>query len=206
MIHKLMIVSMTAALVLASPNGLAFAQGGGGGGGGAGAGSAGGGTGAAGMGSAAVGGGAPAGSVGGGPPAGRVGGGAPGSNDPAGNGAAGTGYPSLNAAGQRAVPPSNPAAGLENAPTAGGVIGGNSGVPAGGTSPASPPVTGQTQADPASPSRLEHLAEQAPSSTVGRAVPGPDGVSTRIVSPRPCGTAAHETDGTTTCVGIPARR
>jgi hypothetical protein len=207
MIRKSIILSMTAALLALSPTGLVFAQGGGGGGGGggAGAGSAGGGTGAAGMGSAAVGGGAPAGSVGGGPPAGRVGGGAPGTNDPAGNGAAGTGYPSLNAAGQRAVPPSNPASGLENAPTTGGVIGGNIGVPAGG-GPASPPVTGQTQADPASPSRFEHVAEQPPSSTVGRAVSGPDGVSTRIVSPRPCGTAAHETDGTTTCVGIPARR
>jgi hypothetical protein len=206
MIRKSIILSVISALLALAPTGLAFAQGGGGGGGGgAGAGSGGGGTGAAGMGSAAGGGGAPAGSVGGGPPAGRVGGGAPGSNDPASNGAAGTGYPSLNAAGQRVVPPSNPAAGLENAPTAGGVIGGNTGVPAGGTSPASPPITGQTQADPASPSRFEHLAEQPTSSRVGRAVFGPDGVSTRIVAARPCGVAAHETDGTTTCVGIPAR-
>jgi hypothetical protein len=150
MIRKSIILSLTSALLVLSPTGLAFAQGGGGGGGGggAGAGSAGGGTGAAGMGSAAVGGGAPAGSVGGGPPAGRVGGGAPGSNDPAGNGAAGTGYPSLNAAGQRVVPPSNPAAGLENAPTAGGVIGGNSGVPAGGISPTSPRSQGRRRPIP----------------------------------------------------------
>jgi hypothetical protein len=201
MIRKSIILTTTVALLALSPTGLAFAQGGGGGGG-AGAGSAGGGTGAAGMGSAAVGGGAPAGSVGG-PPAG-VGGGAPGSNDPAGNHAAGTDY--MNAARQRVLPPSNPAAGLENAPTAGGVIGGNTGVPAGGTNPSSPPITGQTQADPASPRRPEYVAEQPPSSRVGRAVFGPDGVSTKIVAPRPCGVAAHETDGTTTCVGIPARR
>jgi hypothetical protein len=36
-------------------------------------------------------------------------------------------------------------------------------------------------------------------------VAGPDG-STKIVPARPCGKAAHETDGTTTCVGIPGRR
>jgi hypothetical protein len=32
---------------------------------------------------------------------------------------------------------------------------------------------------------------------------GPDGVSTRTVKAVPCGTVARETDGTTTCVGIP---
>ena len=31
----------------------------------------------------------------------------------------------------------------------------------------------------------------------------PDGVSTKIVRAVPCSTAARETDGTTTCVGIP---
>jgi hypothetical protein len=54
-------------------------------------------VGAAGMGSAAIGGGA--GQVGGGPQAGLVGGGSPNSNNPGGNGAAGTGNPSLNAVG-----------------------------------------------------------------------------------------------------------
>ena len=33
----------------------------------------------------------------------------------------------------------------------------------------------------------------------------PDGVSTRTVKAVPCGTVARETDGTTTCVGIPDR-
>jgi hypothetical protein len=31
----------------------------------------------------------------------------------------------------------------------------------------------------------------------------PDGVSTKTVRAVPCSTAAHETDGTTTCIGIP---
>jgi hypothetical protein len=34
----------------------------------------------------------------------------------------------------------------------------------------------------------------------------PDGVTTRTVRAVPCGTAARETDGTTTCVGIPEER
>jgi hypothetical protein len=33
----------------------------------------------------------------------------------------------------------------------------------------------------------------------------PDGVSTRTVKAVPCSTAARETDGSTTCVGIPAK-
>src|SRR5450432_1729840 len=37
----------------------------------------------------------------------------------------------------------------------------------------------------------------------GLNVVAPDGVSTRTVKAVPCGTAARETDGTTTCVGIP---
>jgi hypothetical protein len=32
---------------------------------------------------------------------------------------------------------------------------------------------------------------------------GPDGISTKVVRAAPCTTAARETDGTTTCVGIP---
>jgi hypothetical protein len=67
--------------------------------------------------------------------------------------AAGTGDPALNAAGVRSVPADNPASGWETAPKTGGVIGGNIG-----------------------------LAEPPPSSTVGRAEPGPDGVSTRIAA------------------------
>jgi hypothetical protein len=40
----------------------------------------------------------------------------------------------------------------------------------------------------------------------GLNVVAPDGVSTRTVKAVPCGTAARETDGSTTCVGIPAKR
>jgi len=173
---------------------------------GSGTGGVGGGVGAAGTGSAAVGGGAPAGRVGGGPPAGAVGGGAPGSMDPAGNGAAGTGNPGANAAGVTNGTAGTPAAGLENAPTTGGVIGGHTGAPPDTASGSTaPPITGQIQPDPIAPKSVEGVAEQAPSATVGLATPGPDGVSTVIVAPRPCGVAAHETDGTTTCVGLPAR-
>jgi hypothetical protein len=54
----------------------------------------------------------------------------------------------------------------------------------------------------------------APNKAVGAAVPevylgpgldkaGPDGISTKVVRAVPCATAARETDGTTTCVGIP---
>jgi PAB1-binding protein PBP1 len=32
---------------------------------------------------------------------------------------------------------------------------------------------------------------------------GPDGISTKVVKAVPCSTAARETDGTTTCIGIP---
>ena len=39
-------------------------------------------------------------------------------------------------------------------------------------------------------------------SGAGRDVAAPDG-STRTVRAIPCSTAAHETDGTTTCIGIP---
>jgi hypothetical protein len=37
----------------------------------------------------------------------------------------------------------------------------------------------------------------------GRDVVGPDGNSTEVVKAAPCSTAAWETDGTTTCLGIP---
>jgi hypothetical protein len=36
----------------------------------------------------------------------------------------------------------------------------------------------------------------------GLNIEGPDGVSTKTVKAVPCGLAARETDGTTTCVGI----
>jgi hypothetical protein len=39
----------------------------------------------------------------------------------------------------------------------------------------------------------------------GLDVPGPND-TTRTVRAVPCGTAAHETDGSTTCVGLPERK
>ena len=65
-----------------------------------------------------------------------------------------------------------------------------------------PPITGQSA--PPAPTAVQGVAEEAPSSTVGMSRPAPDG-STKIVPARRCSTAAHETDGTTTCIGIPER-
>jgi hypothetical protein len=186
----------SALLIVALPMGFALAAGSGGRGGGTG-----GGVGAAGMGSAAVGGGAPAGAVGRGPSAGAVGGGSPGSGNAAGNGAAGTGNPSSNAGG---LPGNgtNASPGITRATTTGGVP------PApdllGGPSPAAlghPP----SATDAMAPNSVQGIAEEAPLATTGLARSGPDGVSTVIVKPRPCGVAAHETDGTTTCIGITDR-
>jgi hypothetical protein len=42
-----------------------------------------------------------------------------------------------------------------------------------------------------------------PGTTVGLDKVGDDGISTKTVKAVPCGTAARETDGTTTCIGIP---
>jgi hypothetical protein len=192
-------------LIAALPMEFALAAGAGGRGG-----ALGGGVGAAGMGSAAVGGGAPSGAVGGGPPAGAVGGGSPGSSNPAGNGAAGTGNPSRNAGGVSGNG-TNASPGITKATTTGGVIGGGTGVPsapepAGGISPTAlskQPASGQR---PTAPTGVRGVAKEAPFSPRGLSRPGPDGVSTVIVAARPCGVAAHETDGTTTCIGIPSRR
>jgi hypothetical protein len=38
----------------------------------------------------------------------------------------------------------------------------------------------------------------------GLDIVGPDGNSTKVVKAVPCSTSARETDGTTTCIGIPA--
>jgi hypothetical protein len=193
-----------AVLIAAVPMGFALAGGAGGRGG-----ALGGGVGAAGTGSAAVGGGAPAGAVGGGPPAGLVGGGAPGSSNPAGNGAAGTGNPSKNAGG---LPSNgtNASPGITKATTTGGFIGSGTGVPSapkptGGISPTALPKQPASGQGPTSPTAFPRVAEEAPFSPTGLSRPGPDGVSTVIVAAQPCGAAAHETDGTTTCIGIPDR-
>jgi hypothetical protein len=121
----------------------------------------------------------------------------------------------LNALGTGSSGKGTNAPGIPSATTTGGVIGAPgsyTGVaPApdlpGGLSPealnkASPPA-----ARPTVPANLQGIAEeQARLSTTGLARPGPDGVSTVIIAPRACGVAAHETDGTTTCIGIPSRR
>jgi hypothetical protein len=195
-----------AMLIAALPVGSVFAGGSGG------RGALGAGVGAAGMGSAGVGGGAPAGQVGGGPPAGLVGGGAPNSNNPAGNGAAGTGNPSLNAVGGGPGGNGTNTPGIPNTRSNGGNIGGYGGstgvaLPAsdvtGGASPSFFSKQGQSTTDPKAPKDVQGFAAQEPLPTTGLARPGPDGVSTVTVAAQPCGVAAHETDGTTTCIGIP---
>jgi hypothetical protein len=45
-----------------------------------------------------------------------------------------------------------------------------------------------------------------PGSQTGLDVVAADGVSTKTVKAVPCSTAARETDGSTTCVGIPSAR
>ncbi len=124
---------------------------------------------------AAVGGGAPAGAVGGGPPAGLIGGGVAPTNT---------------------TPTSSSGAGVEG-PALGGVPGAYTGVPSAPDTPAGgrPPSnagsaeTGRAQS-PVGPKSVEGVAAAQ------------DEVSTHMVAPRPCGVAAHETDGFTTCVGI----
>jgi len=84
----------------------------------------------------------------------------------------------------------------------------------------SSPALAQQQTPPAAgDSSGAAPAVTAPPSTVGAAPPagsplnpetavgldkvGDDGVSTKTVKAVPCSTAARETDGTTTCIGIP---
>jgi hypothetical protein len=160
------------------------------------------------IGSAAVGGGAPGGQVGGGPPAGAVGGGSPNSNNPAGNGSAGTGNPGLNAVGGGAVGNDTNAPGIPSARTS---IGGYGDSTRAGPAPALPggtsPEALSSQRSPTDASTVQKevrgVAEAGSFSPTGLTRPGPDGVSTVIVAARACGVAAHETDGTTTCIGIP---
>ena len=63
---------------------------------------------------------------------------------------------------------------------------------------------------PQEPKVHHHSAVSRPVPTeedrdVGLSVTGSDGISTRRVPAVPCGTAASENDGTTSCVGIPGR-
>jgi len=158
-----------ALLIAALPVGFAFAGGSGGRGGAIGAG-----VGAAGMGSAAIGGGA--GQVGGGPPAGLVGGGSPNSNNPGGNGSAGTGNPSLNAVGGGPGGNGTNTPGIPNTRTTGSVIGGGVGVPSpspfglpGGTAPAVLSSERQSSDTATAPKAVQGVAEQGPFSPTGLA-------------------------------------
>ena len=85
---------------------------------------------------------------------------------------------------------------------------GNAGIsssPGGATTAPSPPLAGQSY--PPAPAAVQGFAEQDQTvSQTGLATIAADGVSTKIVPARPCSRAARETDGTTTCVGIPGRR
>jgi hypothetical protein len=72
-----------------------------------------------------------------------------------------------------------------------------------GNSP-SPPAIGQST--PVAPVAVQGIAENQTFSRSGRSTVADDGVSTKIVPAKPCTSAARETDGTTSCVGIPSRR
>jgi hypothetical protein len=74
-------------------------------------------------------------------------------------------------------------------------------LPVGSASAASGGGDGPTFSKP-----FEGLATDAPFSRSGRSEVGRDGLSLVIVAPRGCGVAAHDTDGTTTCIGIPTER
>jgi hypothetical protein len=95
----------------------------------------------------------------------------------------------------------NASAGTTGIGNASGINSGSINSGPGGTT-AAPPLVAQSA--PPAPEAVQGFAEREQISPTGRAVPGPDGVSTRIVAARPCSRSARETDGITTCVGIPA--
>jgi hypothetical protein len=76
---------------------------------------------------------------------------------------------------------------------------------------------GSTAPAPAVPSALAHDPAPGPDapqpgdpffpdSRTGLDKVAKDGISTEVVKAAPCSAAARETDGTTTCIGIPDRR
>jgi hypothetical protein len=79
-----------------------------------------------------------------------------------------------------------------------------------GTVTGSPPPSTPGLAAPATPVNSNVVPEQGgplhPAAQTGRDIVASDGVSTETVRAVPCGTAARETDGTTTCIGIPSAR
>jgi hypothetical protein len=67
-----------------------------------------------------------------------------------------------------------------------------------------PPAVGKSA--PVAPAAVQGIAENQTFSRSGLSTVADDGVSTKIVPARPCTSAARETDGTTSCVGIPLQR
>jgi hypothetical protein len=128
-----------------------------------------------------------------------VGGGAPTNNATTNSSAPQTTSPS--GASPNTATPTAPAG---NPTTSGGVIGGYTGAPPAGAG-VPPPINAQST-PPIVPDGVQGFAAEQPGSRTGLAKPADDGVSTKIVPARPCSTAAKETDGTTTCVGIPDKR
>jgi hypothetical protein len=189
---KAFMIAGVLVLIVSAPC-ASFARGGAAGAGAAGPGGGQGGVGAsARAGGAAVGGGAPAGAVGGGAPAGSVGGGAP----AYAGGIAGGSTGAIGSATTRGV----------LGGYSGGVLGGYTGVgnPTGGNPELggrAPPATEQSSST--TPEAVRGVAELPVGPQTGLATTAADGVSTKIVAARPCSTAARETDGTTTCIGIP---
>ena len=67
-----------------------------------------------------------------------------------------------------------------------------------------PPATGTAAPQlPTAGAAPEVGGPLLPGSQTGRDVVDSDGVSTKTVKAVPCSTVARETDGTTTCIGIP---
>jgi len=174
---RILIISLLAAASVHASQ----AQGGGGAGGGAAGAGAGSGSAAAGTGAGQ--------SVGGGPPAGQIGGGPPAPNTASG----------ANAAPKR-VSPDHPAAGLEHAPTVGGVIGGTTGVPPKGSERGGTAPSTLGQSGPSNATSAQDATAAATKS--GGAQPE---IVDKPVKPRPCSVSARETDGTTTCIGVQPR-
>jgi hypothetical protein len=139
--------------------------------------------------------------------------------------AAGSMAPGLNSmgagsSGNGTNAPGIPRSGTQGGESGGGSYGGYSTgiVPAPPLPGGAPPPASTTAASPnpsdnkegpttasREPIHFQGLTGDEPFSLTGLSRPGPDG-STVIVNARPCGLAAHGTDGTTTCVGIPNKR
>jgi hypothetical protein len=142
-----------------------------------------------------------------------------------GGNAAGAMEPGLNSIGAGSLGNGTNAPGIPRSSTQGGEFGGGSyGSYSTGVAPAPPPPGGAppppaTASSPhpsdnkdgataasREPVHFQGLTGDEPFSSTGLAIPGPDGISTVIVAARSCSLAARETDGMTTCVGIPRKR